>query len=155
MCLLTAGAAERRLRACNQHLWASLCTFHSAFRPPAATRNGSAAIPPRHRSPSQVDDDPFDRLRAADQDVSVGWWFERLRVVADRAGEQGCFTGVADARTARPAGRYVACLGESQHARVLRIPAGCDGAAGEGHLGTAAARPGRLMWELRRCSRDP
>src|SRR6185312_4464241 len=149
MCSLTPGAAERGLRACNRREWARLCTYHSAFRPPAATRNGSAAIPSQDRSPSQVDDDAFGRLRAADQDVPVGWWFERLRVVADGAGEQGCFTGVADARTAGPAGRYVTCLGEPQHARVLRTPPSCNGVAGEGHLGTAAGRPDRLMWELR------
>jgi hypothetical protein len=95
------------------------------------------AILPQSWSPSQVEDDRFGRLRAADQDVPIGWWLERLRV-ADRTGQRGCFAGVADARTTGPAA--------VRHASASPTLAYCephraDGAASEGHLGTAVGGP--------------
>ena len=44
----------------------------------------------------QIDDDVADRLRAANEQVAVGWLFEWLRFIHDRPRNQSSFTGVTN-----------------------------------------------------------
>src|SRR5690348_15131164 len=83
------------------------------------------------RGVSQIDDDVDGRLRAADEEVAVGRFFEWLRSIGDRSRNQAALTVVADAGPASPADRDVARLGQLQNALVGRLPMRGDAAARE------------------------
>ena len=61
---------------------------------------------------SQIEDDLFVRLRAADEQVTVGRWLQRFGLVSRGARNQSAFTGVAHARAARPSHSYIASLSQ-------------------------------------------
>src|SRR5215469_9157645 len=63
-----------------------------------------------------VEHDGGSRAGAADEHFPVGGRFERIRGVADVAGQQRCDAGVADPGATAPAGGDVAGLGEFEDA---------------------------------------
>src|SRR5215470_9179901 len=89
---------------------------------------------------SQIDRDVANRLRAANENISVGGFVEWLGFVSDRARNQTAFTVVTYACPARPTDRNVARLGELQDALVSgRVPMRRDSAPRERHDRTGIA----------------
>src|SRR6266536_3593097 len=70
---------------------------------------------------SHVQHDVRAGLGAADEHLSVGRRFQRVRGVADGAGQQGRGAGVADAGPAAPPGGDVAGVGELEPAAPKRV----------------------------------
>src|ERR1700683_364612 len=85
---------------------------------------------------------------AADEYLTAGRRFQRVRSVGDVPGQQRRDAGVADARPAAPAAGDVAGVGEGEHA----APAGAEG-RGDAAAGEGDERPG--SWRAWRLVRRP
>src|SRR5260221_14407130 len=77
---------------------------------------------------SDVDHHVAVRPGAADEDISLRRWIERIRLVADGPGDQSALAVVTDARAARPPDGYVARFRELEKTRVVLAPANGDAA---------------------------
>ena len=108
------------------------------------------------RQTLQIDNDVGSRLRAANQNVSIGRLFERLRFVGDRTRNQTAFTGVANTGSARPTDRDIAGFGQLQNALIGGpLPVCRDAAAGKRYKGASVGVNLGHMWSARRCADDP
>src|SRR6202050_4204842 len=85
---------------------------------------------------------------AADEYLTAGRRFQRVRSVGDVPGQQRGDAGWADARPAAPAAGDVAGVGEVEHAAPVNAERRGDAAAGEDDQ-----RPG--SWRARRLVRRP
>src|SRR5258707_902563 len=94
---------------------------------------------------SDVDHHVALRPGAADEDISLRRWIERIRLVADGPGDQSALAVVTDARAARPPDGYVARFRKFEKARVVLAPANGDTAPREGNKRPCAEGPRRLM----------
>src|SRR5262245_59478898 len=71
---------------------------------------------PAERAALQVQDDVGARLGAADQHLAAGGLLQRVRAVADVAGQQRSLAGVAHAGPAGVADRDITGVGELEQA---------------------------------------
>src|SRR6516225_5810564 len=81
---------------------------------------------------SQIDDHVANRLRAADEDVAIRWFVERLWSISDFPGDQTALTAMTHAGPTRPSDWHVARFGQFQNALVgRRLPVCGDPASRE------------------------
>src|SRR5260221_11016429 len=101
-------------------------------------------VPPHLRRHSDVDHHVPLRPGAADEDISLRRWIERIRLVADGPGDQSALAVVTDAGTARPPDGYVARFRQLEKTRVVLAPANGDTAPREGDDRPRARGPRRV-----------
>src|SRR5712691_6990194 len=94
---------------------------------------------------SDVDHHVALRPGAADEDISLRRWIERIRLVAGEPGDQSALAVVTDAGAARPPDGYVTRFRELEKTRVVLAPANGDTAPREGDEWPCAGGPSRLM----------
>src|SRR5262245_52840960 len=87
----------------------------------------------RHPCHSDVDHHVALRPGAADQDISLRRWIERIGLVGDGPGDQSALAIVTDAGAARPPDGYVTRFCQLEKALVVQAPASGDAAAREGY----------------------
>src|SRR5258706_10345968 len=97
------------------------------------------------RRHSDVDHHVALRPGAADEDISLRRWIERIRLVADGPGDQSALAVVTDAGAARPPDGYVARFRQLEKTLVVLAPANGGTAAREGDERPCAGGPRRLM----------
>src|SRR5258706_9041762 len=97
------------------------------------------------RRHSDVDHHVAMRPGAADEDISLRRWIERIRLVADGPGDQSALAVVTDARAARPPDGHVERFRELEKTRVVLASANGDAAPRKGDERPCAGGPRRLM----------
>src|SRR5260370_7372719 len=102
-------------------------------------------VPPHSRRHSDVDHHVPLRPGAADEDISLRRWIERIRLVADGPRDQSALAVVTDAGAARPPDGYVTRFCQLEKTLVVLTPPNGDTAPREGHEWPCAGRTRRLM----------
>src|SRR5438552_1191581 len=102
-------------------------------------------VPPHTRRHSDVDHHVALRSGAADEDISLRRWIERIGLVADGPGDQSALAVVTDAGAARPPDAYVTRFRQLEKTLVVLTPPNGDTAPREGDQWPCAGGPRRLM----------
>src|SRR5258708_39427618 len=97
------------------------------------------------RRHSDVDHHVALRPGAADEDISLRRWIERIRLVADGPRDQSALAVVTDAGAARPPDGYVTRFCQLEKTLVVLTPPNGDTAPREGDEWPCAGRTRRLM----------